>query len=407
MGSDEMNTSVSAPVRGRLALAGDMVIATLDRRAHPHLAGQSQAAGIGAFARGALQSRWEAWNLPALAAVGGDTIYAYSRAGVVVALDLNGHERWRTAVPDDRSPQSQAWADRDGPFQADVVAAGDSVYLAAGAEVLRLAAGNGQVLGRATTCRSARGTIARLAAAAGGERLVATCTERTEWDDLPPGAGGVVWQPAPPLVTRRTMPGDLVAFDLGLNEVWRLPPVSAEAVYGDERPVALEDGGVACVAARAVKSDGGIRLLDIFTSWLLAVDGRNGTLRWQRENRSGHSQPDPLAVPGGVVAGTAPVFYALADGRPQWEVHVDRQGLVAGVTPVLDVDRERLLAAGRTGIRAIGLRDGQVSDVAAYGPSPFSGSITTPLLKDGDTLYLGVEEAGAARLLAIRLSQAA
>ncbi len=400
-----VSTSLAAPVRGRLALAGDMLIATLDRRAHPHLAGQSQAAGIGAFARGTLQSRWEAWDLPALAAVGGDTIYAYSRAGVVVALDFDGRERWRTAVPDDRSPQGQAWGDRDGPFQADVVAAGDSVYLAAGAEVLRLAASSGQVLARAAACRSARGTIARLTAV--GERLVATCTERSEWDDLPPGAGGVVWHPAPPLVTRRTTPGDLVAFELSLKEVWRLPPVSAEAVHGDERPAALEDGSVACVAARAVESDGGIRLLDIFTSWLLAVDGRSGTLRWQRESRSGHSQPDPLAVPGGVVAGTDPVFYTLADGRPQWEIRGDQQGLLAGVTPVVDADRERLLAAGRTGIRAIGLRDGQVSDVAAYGPSPFYGSVTTPLLKDGDTLYLGVEEAGVARLLAIRLNKAA
>ena len=400
-----MNTSVAAPVHGRLALAGELLVATLDRRAQPHLAGQSPAVGIGAFARGTLQSRWAAWNLPALAAVGGDTIYAYSRAGVVVALDLDGRERWRTAVSDDRSPQGQAWADRDGPFQADVVVAGDSVYLAAGAEVLRLAAGSGQILTRAAACRSARGAIARLVAV-NDERLVATCTERSEWDDLPPGAGGVVWHPAPPLVTRRTTPGDLVAFDLGLEEVWRLPPVSADAVYGDERPAVLEDGGIACVAARAVESDGGIRLLDIFTSWLLTVDGRSGTLRWQRESRSGHSQPDPLAVPGGVVAGTDPVFYALADGRPQWEVRSGEQGLLAGMTPTLDVDRERLLAAGRTGIRAIGLRDGQVSDVAAYGPEPFYGSVTTPLLKDGDILYLGVEEASAARLLAIRLNKA-
>ncbi len=401
-----MNTSVSAPVRGRLALAGNLVIATLDRRAHLHLAGQSQAAGIGAFARGTLQSRWEAWNLPAQAAVGGDTIYAYSRAGVVVALGLDGRERWRTAVPDDRSPQGQAWGDRDGPFQADVVAAGDSVYLAARAEVLHLAASSGRMLARAAACRSARGTIARLIAA-GGERLVATCTERTEWDDLPPGAGSVVWHPAPPLVTRRTTPGDLIAFDLGLNEVWRLPPVAADAVYGDERPAALEDGSIACVAARAVESDGGIRLLDIFTSWLLAVDGRSGTLRWQRESHSGHSQPDPLAVPGGLVAGTDPVFYTLADGRPQWEVRGGEQGLVAGLTPALDADGERLLVAGRTGIRAISLGDGQVNDVAAYGPSPFYGSVTTQLLKDGDTLYLGVEEAGAARLLAIRLNKGA
>jgi outer membrane protein assembly factor BamB len=403
---DGVNTSVAAPVRGRLALAGELLVATLDRRAHPHLAGQSPAAGIGAFARGTLQSRWAAWNLPALAAVGGDTIYAYSRAGVVVALDLGGRERWRTAVPDDRAPQTQAWGDRDGPFQADVVAAGNSVYLAAGAEVLRLAAGGGQVLARAAACRSTRGAIARLIAA-GGERLVATCTERSEWDDLPPGAGSVVWHPAPPLVTRRTTPGDLVAFDLSLNEVWRLPPVAADAVYGDERPAALEDGGVACVATRAVESGGGIRLLDIFTSWLLAVDGRSGTLRWQRESRSGHSQPDLLSVPGGLVAGTDPVFYALADGRPQWEVRGGEQGLLAGMTPAMDIERERLLVAGRTGIRAIGLRDGQVSDVVAYGPSPFYGSVTTPLLKDGDILYLGVEEAGAARLLAIRLNKGA
>ena len=53
--------------------------------------------------------------------------------------------------------------------------------------------------------------------------------------------------------------------------------------------------------------------------------------------------------------------------------------------------------------RFILLRDGQVGDEVPFGSQPFHGSVTTPFLPDGDNLYLGIEEAGTAQLLALRL----
>jgi hypothetical protein len=389
--------TISSPVRGRIDLCGDLVIATLDRQARDHAQGRGKLWGIGAFDRDTLELRWVVWDIPALAAVTGETVYAYSRGGVVLALGRDGQERWRSTLTDDRSLKAQERGDRDSPFVPDVIPAGSSVYLAAGGEILRLDAGDGRELTRVTVCAAPRGVVNRLSR--NGERgLVATCTERTGWDDEIFDLGPPLQRP-PPLESLRTAPSDLVAFDFDLRERWRLPP-TAGSVYDHRPPVALENGGIACLVGEVV-SEGNGPHLRLFGGWIFVADGRNGNVRWRREIHSNYSLAGPVAVSHGVIDGGSLTYYEISDGTPWWEVRPDQNGIDPTVTPTLD--GQRLLVAGRMGIRAVDLHDGSLSDVAPLGVRPFNGSIVTPLLRDGDKLFVGVEEAGVAKLLRISL----
>jgi outer membrane protein assembly factor BamB len=375
------------------------LVATVDRRGRERATEQTKLAGIAAFDRSTLEPRWVAWDLPQLAAVVGDTIYAYGRTGVVVAIGKDGRERWRVSIPDDRSPKGQVQGDPDSPFVADVVPAGSAIYLAAQREIWRLDATDGRVTARATVCREPRGVVVRLVQ--NDDRgLIANCTQRTDWDEGAGDAGPPLQRP-PSLESRRTAPGDLVALDFDLREQWRLPSPTTGLTYDHRAPAMLEDGSIACLASRVIE-DGHSRYLDLFGGWIFVVDGRTGRIRWLRESGSSHGVAGPVAVQGGVVDGGRLVFYELNDGSVRWEVRADQNGIDPGVGPT--PAGERLLVAGRLGIREIDLRTGRLTDLFSIGAHPFTGLIVTPILHDRDDLYVGVEEAGAVKLLAFRLT---
>jgi hypothetical protein len=393
-----MRAAVPAPVRGRLGLAGDTVIATLDRRAHEHVPGQAQLAGIGAFDRQTLEPRWEAWGLPALAVAGAGGIYAYSRSGLVVALEPDGRERWRASVPDDRSAPAQLRGDRDGPFVADIIPVGSSIYLAAGGEILQLDADDGRVLALAAACLGPDGTVVRLAVN-GNRGLVATCVRRTGWDDERFDAGPPLRRP-PSLESRRTASGDLVAFDFALRQQWALLPPVAGMVYDNRPPVALDDGSLACLAGRVVEA-GDSLYVDMFGSWMFVVDSSSGAVRWRRESGGSHGLAGPVAVPGSVIDGGGLMCYDLSSGLRRWDITPDQNGLDPAVTPVLA--GERLLVAGRSGVRALDPGTGRLSDSLWPAEPPLSGSIVTPLVLDGRSLLLGIEQTGEGQLIAFDL----
>ncbi len=99
----------------------------------------------------------------------------------MVSLTPSGKERWRAALPDDRSAKGQERNDRGSTFIGDAIMVGDSVLTAARAEIVALARSNGAVRARVQACRGEGGTVARLARV--GARLIATCTARSSYDD--------------------------------------------------------------------------------------------------------------------------------------------------------------------------------------------------------------------------------
>jgi outer membrane protein assembly factor BamB len=375
-----------APVRGRMAHMGSLLVATLDRRGEFSSQGGADLAGIGAFDPSTGEERWAVWGVPELAAVGDHGIYAYSRAGLIVALDAKGRERWRARVPDDRSAGAQARGDRDGPFVADGVLDGALLAVAAGAEVWWLAVGDGQVVAHRPACREERGAIARIARSRDGS-IVVTCTERTAWDDETSALEPWLWQPAPTLESLRRASGDIVAFGPDLGERWRLAPPVPGIVYGDLRPAATPDGGIVAVGARAAV-DGTSRYLSLSGDWMVALDATSGAVRWQRDMPGGRGRFDPVAGPGGLVAGFEPAFYASTDGVVRWQLPAGRLDLDNRVAPLWDGGR--LLFAGRGVILETAVDSGATRILFRFGPCPYVGSVTTNMVMGDGLLYLGV-----------------
>lgn len=379
----ETSQAGEVSVQGRLLLESGMLLAATGD-------------GIAAFSPITLEPRWIASGVPALAAADADGAYAYSRTGVVVALGVSGKERWRTLVPDDRAPDSESRACREGVLPADAVIAGESIYVAAGGKLLALAIRNGDVLAEAVACPQLRGIVVRLMR--DGETLVATCNERSLEDDEPPHRGRLLWQPHVKPEAHRTSPGDLVAFDLRLKERWRLPAPIPDLAYTDIPPVALADGSIGCVAAHIVSLGGG-HTVDLLKSWAFVVEATTGTLRWLRESgASALSPPEAVAVPGGLLVGAEPMLYALETGAAVWRTAARNAALMPGVTPIFDGDR--LLTLGPSRVVSIALADGSVSELA---PLPEPGPPTTPLIVAGRMLYVGVRRAGVGRLIGVRL----
>jgi outer membrane protein assembly factor BamB len=374
-----------APLLGRLGWAGKLLVATIDRRSDAGSGGHGDQSGIGAFDSATGQERWSIWGTPPLAAATADTIYAYSRSGLVVALNPDGSERWRRAVPDDRSAAARERGDRDAPFVADVLPAGETATLAAGAEVLRLSAADGSVLARAPAARGSHGVVARIAPAAGGA-VVATCTERSDADDAGTPAARELWQTPPSPESLRTAPGDVVAFRPDLRQSWRLPPPVPGIVYGDLAPAAAGDAVI--LAGALTQQDGASRYLSLAHDRIVAVDAQAGTLRWVRDMPGGRGHVDPVVVDGGVVAGYEPVNYRIADGVVAWHVRPGRPKLDPRIAPVVAGDR--LLYAAEGALVAVRVDDGSASVVARLGPPTPRWRVTTTLLLSGSTLYLGV-----------------
>ncbi len=383
---------LEAPVMGEMALAGSVVVVTLDRG----VPGVSPVDGLGlaAFSRDTLAPRWAVWRMPPLAAASESTLYAYGRAGAVVAMDLDGNERWRAVVPDDRAAPAQARSDLAAPFAGDVLWAGDSLFVPAGREILELSTADGRVLRKSTACPGERGVVARLGWASAGT-LVATCTGRTDRDDersLPPFKP---WQPPPPPGSHRRAPGEIRSFDRSLRERWRSGPPLDRVALGHRRPVVLDDGSIALLSARLAE-DGGSRYLELFRSTLLVLENDGQGLRWWREVDGGYDQSDPVAVPGGVVAGVDPAFFSARSGELRWQIRGDRIGLDATIPAT--VVPGFLLAPSLDGrLLAVSLESGAVREVARF--SPGSGCrVLAPLRIDDGRLVVAFAEGGIAHL---------
>jgi outer membrane protein assembly factor BamB len=357
----------------------------------------STADGVGAFSLSPLEPLWIASGVPALAAADADCAYAYSRAGIVVAMGLDGKERWRTRVPDDCAPDRESRARREGLLPADAAIAGECIYVAAGGKVLALASRNGDVLAEAVACPQPRGVVLRLVRCR--DALVVTCNQRSLEDDEPPYRGRLLWQPQVTPQAHRTSPGDLVAFDLELKERWRMSPPIPDLAYTDVPPVALADGSIGCVAANIVPLGSG-HTVDLFKCWVFVVEAATGTIRWRRESETcALSPPEAVAVPGGLLAGAEPMLYARATGAPVWRTAARNAALKPGVTPILDGDR--LLTLGPAHVVSIALADGSVTELAQL-PEP--GPPTTSLVVANGTLYVGFSRAGKGHLIGVRLS---
>lgn len=389
---------LEAPATGEMALAGSLVVVTLDRG----MPGSSPVHGLGlaAFSRATLEPQWAAWHLPPLAAASETSLYAYGRAGALVALGLDGRESWRATVPDDRAAPARDRGDLVAPFASDTLLASSSLWLPAGREILALSTADGRVIRRTTCCPCQRGVVARLAWAT-ANTLVATCTERTDWDEerfLPPFRP---WQRPPSMDAYRLAPGEIRSFDPSLQEQWRSGPPIDRVVLGHRRPVVLDDGGIAILAARLAE-DGGSQYLDLFHSTLLVLEENGLRLRWWREVEGGYDQPDPVAVPGGVVAGADLAFFSARSGELRWQIHADRIGLDTSI-PATAVTSFLLMAGLDGHILAVSLENGAVREVARF--SRISSSrVLAPVLLDGGRLYVTFVEGGISQLALFNIS---
>jgi outer membrane protein assembly factor BamB len=373
-------------VGGSLAVIGETLVA-----------GREDGGVVGIDRRTGLP-RWERADLPPLAGAGDSAAFAYARTGLLVALDAAGCELWRAALSDDRAVPARHRGDKGAPFVADVLAMEDYVYVAAGREVIRLRLHDGLVDRRMPAAPAERGVVARLAAAHG--LILASCTQRTPWDEEQYPSGGLLWQPPVPLEARRVHGAELAACDLDLRERWRRP-APAEFVYGNVRPVATDADAIACTALH-LKHDGeGQPYVDLFQGAVLLLDAASGSVRWQRSFPDGGSgQHDPVAVVGGVVVGLNCTRFDVADGRQAWALRADAAHIDNRVQPMRY--RDALLTFGNGAILAIAARDGSVREVARLAESPFHGHTTTELLVCDDTVYIGWCDAGGTTRLSAR-----
>jgi outer membrane protein assembly factor BamB len=378
------------PVRGRILPAGDLMLVTLDARTHVGAEGQAERLGVAALSLDLGDIVWTRWSLPPLAAVGADSVYLYGRAGLVVTLALDGREKWRTSLPDDRSPASVRSGDPLGPFYADVVVGDGTLYVPAGPEIVAIETSTGALRVQRSVCAASRGVVVRLVRCGGDIELLATCNARSDDDDSSVRRSHVLWEADPPPEALRVTPGDLVAVGTTLDMIWRLSAPRTDQAYGDASPTVMEDGAIAVIASR-VNGAGEERALSNLASWLLMV-AKDGSLRWRREIPGGYRQPDPIAVLGGVVAGFDPTLYDVADGRVRWTV--DSASHQLNRTVPLCPYGENLIAVGAGELLAIACVDGSVRPVARFSAAPFHGCVTTPVRISGTHAYLGVEQPG-------------
>jgi outer membrane protein assembly factor BamB len=386
--------AVPLPVRGRLARGeAGLLVANLD-------GGAAQAAAIAGVDPMEGRQLWRADGVPELAAADADGAYAYSRAGLVVALAPDGRERWRTAVPDDRSRPARERGDRAGPFRGDLLLVGGSALVAAGAEVLALSRRDGSIAGRTAVGGGERTAVSRLGRAGDGA-VLAISVRRTDWDDELAPLEWRLWQRPPTLASLRTESGDLVALTPGLATAWRLPPRSPDLVAGERQPVGTSEVAV-LVGARAV-GERSSRHLTQFRDWMIALDARTGRVLWQRDLPGGRGRFDPVLTAEGVIVGIRPALHRLADGELVWQL--DASQVVVDVAPI--VHGNLAVFAGNGVLLGCDLSTGAVEPLVPFAERlPFSGEVTTSLLRVDRTVYLGVREGGSAtELRAVELPE--
>jgi outer membrane protein assembly factor BamB len=375
------------PVHGRLGLAAGHLIANLDRRLPAQRSVHVDDGGIGAFDPITGEPLWSVWGVPPLAAADLDLVYAYGRAGVIVALDHAGRECWRTSLADDRSPAAQARGDREAPFVADVLVGNGELVLAAGAEVLRLAAADGRLLSRTSACAGEHAVVARLGGTADGT-IVATCAVRTAWDDERYTLEPKLWQVQPALESLRLAPGDVVAFEPDLRERWRRPPSGDGQLTGDRAPLVRQ--GVVVLAAALTARDGASVYISLGNDRLLAIDERTGRLTWQRDMPGGRGYVDPVRAGNAIVAGFEPVLYALDDGSIRWHLRLNRPRLDVRVPPLLD--NARLLYAAENAIVSVDVESGAARVAAHLAELPAEAHVTTHLARGPFGVYFGLAD---------------
>lgn len=374
----------AAPVRGRLLAFGSLLFASIDLRPGSEPLGNSESAGIAAFDRETGEELWRRLGLPPLIARDDQCLYAYGRAGLVVALGFDGEQRWRSEVPDDRSPLSRERGDRDGPVPADVVPIAPGVVVAACDELLLLGRRDGGLLRRIGVSWSPRGMVARLART--GESLVCTCTARSAADDDPAATQRRLWGASWTLESLRTAGGDIVALDLELGERWRIPPPEPRLVWGERRPVASSSGRIFAVAATSTGT-----ALSTLEDRLVAVEPDDGAVAFVRPMVGGRGRFDPIAVGDGIVAGSEAVLYSPG-GEPRWRLP-DALQLDVSVAPTLADGRLIVVGGGR--LLAVEVASGETTPLAAFASRlPFAGSVTTELCVADGVAYLGAAERG-------------
>jgi outer membrane protein assembly factor BamB len=379
--------SRESPVRGKLRLAAGQLIANLDRRPLAHPSVHVDDGGIGAFDPLTGEPLWSIWGVPPLAAADCDQVYAYGRAGVIVALDYTGGERWRTSLADDRSPSAQARGDREAPFVADVLVRDGEIVLAAGADLFRLATADGRIVGQTTVCAGGHAVVARLGGGADAT-IVATCTTRSAWDDERYRLEPKLWQVQASLESLRLTPGDVVAFESDLRERWRRTPSGDGLLSGDRVPLVRQ--GVVVLAAAQTARDGASKYVSLGNDRLLAIDEQAGQIIWQHDMPGGRGYVDPVGIGDFVVAGFEPALYALADGSVRWHLRLNRPRLDVQVAPL--VDNARLLYAAENAIVGVNVARGTAHVAANLAELPAAAHFTTHLARGPFGVYFGLAD---------------
>jgi hypothetical protein len=149
------------------------------------------------------------------------------------------------------------------------------------------------------------------------------------------------------------VPGELVAYDGHLHELWR---TRVELLsFGDLRPVALSDDAFACIGAPVASGT-----VDAFQGRLVVASAASGRVRWAHDLFGGLIQAEPIAVGPGVVAGVDPTLFSAVDGAVRWKVSSSDAGIETGSVPALV--GQRLLYPGSAGaLVSVALADGTTS----------------------------------------------
>ncbi|HEY4393920.1 MAG TPA: PQQ-binding-like beta-propeller repeat protein [Polyangia bacterium] len=174
------------------------------------------------------------------------------------------------------------------------------------------------------------------------------------------------------------MPGELVAYDGRLHELWR---ARVELLsFGDLRPVALGDDAFACIGAPIA---GGA--VDSFHGRLVVASAASGGVRWARDLFGGVTQPEPIAAGPGVVAGVDPTLFAAADGAVRWKVSSSGAKIETGHPPALV--GQRLLYPGVAGaLVSVALADGAAAPGPHFDDDPTAVVLALGLAPDGALL---------------------
>ena len=347
---------VVAPIA---SVAGEVIASV--QRGLPLAFSRSEEMGVRGFSASAVPL-WT-WAGAPLIGVADDAIFTGARTGFIASLTLGGKERWRAALPDDRSADGRERHDRGSTFIGDAIVVGDAVLTAAGGEIVALARSNGAVRARIHACRGEGGTVARLARV--GARVIATCTARSAYDDerwTPPPL-----EPAPAPGACRDSPSELVGYDAGLHEQWRTHVGGLS--FGDGSPLALDGDTFACTGAPTAR-----RMVDPGPARLVVMSAISGAVRWVRDAPDGGR---PILIGDRVVAGTT--MFSVADGAIRWTAHGNALNMSdRGITPV--VDGERLLyASGGPLLVSVALADG----ASAPGPQFSTGGALVLALARG------------------------